>query len=161
MFTSNSDEWATPTDFYDKLDEEFNFTLDACASDQNHKCDRYFTKETDGLKFAWGGETVFCNPPYSQIAAWVKKAFYESKNDNTTIVMLIPARTDTQYFHNYILHRSEIRFVKGRIKFSGSKNNAPFPSMVVVFRGPQNKDNGQLSLFGGASTERKEDDQTD
>ncbi len=81
-----------------------------------------------------GGEVVFCNPPYSNIKEWVKKCFYEAQQDNTTVVLLIPARTDTKYFHNYILHRSEIRFVKGRVRFSG-KNNAPFPSMVVIFRG--------------------------
>lgn len=78
---------------------------------------------------------MFCNPPYSQIGAWVEKAFYEGHKDNTTVVLLIPARTDTKYFHNYIQHRSEIRFIKGRLKFGDSKNSAPFPSMIVVFTG--------------------------
>lgn len=81
-----------------------------------------------------GGETVFCNPPYSQIAKWVEKAYYESLKPGTTVVLLIPARTDTRWFHNYILHRSEIRFIKGRLRFSGSTENAPFPSMIVIFR---------------------------
>lgn len=78
---------------------------------------------------------MFCNPPYSEISKWVEKAFYETRKDNTLVVLLIPARTDTKYFHNYILHRTEIRFVKGRLKFGDSKNSAPFPSMVVIFRG--------------------------
>lgn len=82
-----------------------------------------------------GGQRVFCNPPYSEISKWVEKAFYETRKDNTLVVLLIPARTDTKYFHNYILHRTEIRFVKGRLKFGNGKNSAPFPSMVVIFRG--------------------------
>lgn len=82
-----------------------------------------------------GGYRVFCNPPYSKIADWVKKAFYEGQKDNTLVVLLIPARTDTRYFHDFILHRAEIRFLKGRLKFGDAKNSAPFPSMVVIFRG--------------------------
>lgn len=87
-----------------------------------------------------GGERVFCNPPYSEIEKWVSKAFYETKQDNTLVVMLIPSRTDTRYFHNYIYQRSEIRFVKGRLKFNNHKNSAPFPSMLVIFRGPNIKE---------------------
>jgi len=82
-----------------------------------------------------GGHTVFCNPPYSCIAKWVEKAYREAQQDNTTVVLLIPARTDTRYFHDFIMHRSEIRFIRGRLKFSGHENSAPFPSMVVIFRG--------------------------
>lgn len=84
-----------------------------------------------------GGCRVFCNPPYSQIEKWVEKAFYETKQENTLVVMLIPSRTDTRYFHNYIYGRTEIRFVKGRLKFGDGKNSAPFPSMLVIFRGPK------------------------
>jgi len=135
LFSSNSDEWATPQEMFDKLDAEFGFTLDPCATAENHKCGKYYTIEDDGLEKSWNGETVFCNPPYSQIDKWVEKAWYESRKDNTTVVLLIPSRTDTKYFHNFILNRSEIRFVKGRLKFGDSKNSAPFPSMVVVFRG--------------------------
>jgi site-specific DNA-methyltransferase (adenine-specific) len=83
---------------------------------------------------------VFCNPPYSQIGRWVEKAFYEGQKDNTVVVMLIPARTDTRWFHNFILHRSEVRLLKGRLHFSGAKNSAPFPSMVVIFRGAERKE---------------------
>jgi site-specific DNA-methyltransferase (adenine-specific) len=135
MYSSKSNEWATPQEFFDKLNAEFQFNLDPCATDENHKCNKYFTRETDGLSQNWGGYRVFCNPPYSDIGKWVEKAFREGHKDNTIVVMLIPARTDTKYFHDYILHRSEIRFVKGRLKFGEGKNSAPFPSMVVIFRG--------------------------
>lgn len=135
MYSSKTDNWATPQDFYDKLDSEFHFTLDPCADKNNHKCKKYYTKEDDGLLQDWGGEIVFCNPPYGrQISKWVEKCFNESRKDKTIVVMLIPARTDTKYFHQYIYNKAEIRFVKGRLKFGDSKANAPFPSMVVIFR---------------------------
>lgn len=136
MFSSQTDMWSTPQDFFDKLNDEFHFTLDPCADEFNHKCDRYFTKEDDGLKQDWGGETVFCNPPYGrEIVKWVEKCFTEVYQKNCKCaVMLVPARTETQWFHKYINHKSEVRFIKGRLKFGGAKYNAPFPSMVVVFR---------------------------
>lgn len=135
LYSSKSDEWATPEEIFNSLDEEFSFTLDPCSTEENHKCDKYFTKEDDGLKKQWGGDRVFCNPPYSAIGKWVEKAYRETRNDNTLVVLLIPARTDTRYFHDFIYNRAEIRFVKGRLKFGQSKNSAPFPSMVVIFRG--------------------------
>ena len=135
LFTSNNDEWATPQDVFDKLNCEFHFDLDPCATANNHKTDWYFTAEQDGLDQNWGGHKVFCNPPYSEIDKWVEKAWRESRQDYTTVVLLIPARTDTRYFHNFIYNRAEIRFIKGRLKFGQSKNSAPFPSMVVIFRG--------------------------
>lgn len=120
---------------------QVRFTLDPCANSENHKCEKYITKEQNGLLTDWGGgERVFCNPPYSQIGEWVEKAFYESHKDNTIAVLLIPARTDTKYFHNFIYHRSEIRMVKGRLHFSNSKGAAPFPSMIVIFRGANIKE---------------------
>lgn len=134
LFSSNSDNWSTPQDIYEALDNEFNFNLDPCADENNHKCENYFTQNDDGLLKNWGGYRVFCNPPYSNIAAWVKKAYKEATKDNTLVVLLIPARTDTKYFQEYIYHRSEIRFIKGRLKFGESKNSAPFPSMIVIFR---------------------------
>ena len=91
-------------------------------------------QRAERLGIRLGGELVFCNPPYSQIAKWVQKCYEESIKPGTVVVLLIPARTDTKYFHDYILHRSEIRFIKGRLKFGGGKYNAPFPSMVVIFR---------------------------
>jgi site-specific DNA-methyltransferase (adenine-specific) len=135
MFSSTTNEWETPQEFFDKLNEEFNFTLDPCATPKNAKCKKFYTIKEDGLKQNWQGETVFCNPPYGRaIKDWVRKCYEESKKPNTIVVMLIPARTDTTYFHEYIYKKArDIRFVKGRLKFGNSKNSAPFPSMVVVF----------------------------
>lgn len=139
LFSSKTDQWETPADLFKKLNDEFHFTLDPCADESNHKCEKYFTKEQNGLIQDWSQDVVFCNPPYGRnIGEWVKKAF-ESVSSHThththTVVMLLPARTDTKWFHNYIYHKAEIRFIRGRLKFGGSKNSAPFPSMVVVFR---------------------------
>ena len=139
MFSSKDDKWSTPQDFYDELNAEFGFTLDPCADEFNHKCNKYFTEGDDGLLQDWGGEIVFCNPPYGKaIKDWVRKAYIEGCKPNTTVVLLIPARTDTAYFHDYIYHEAkEIRFIRGRLKFGNSKNAAPFPSMVVIYRGPR------------------------
>lgn len=132
LLTSNTDEWATPKEFFDKLNKIYNFTLDPCATKENHKCKNYFTKEQDGLKQEWGGNRVFCNPPYGrEISKWVEKAYNENKK-GTFIVMLVPARTDTKWFHNYIYKKHEIRFIKGRLKFNDGKQSAPFPSMLVI-----------------------------
>jgi site-specific DNA-methyltransferase (adenine-specific) len=136
MFSSRTDQWATPQWFFDSLNEEFSFTLDPCADDFNHKCEKYYTKEDNGLLKSWDGEKVFCNPPYGrEINKWVEKCFTEVKAGSCLLaVMLIPARTDTQWFHKYIYQKAEVRFLKGRLKFGDSQNSAPFPSMVVVFR---------------------------
>lgn len=137
MYSSKSDQWATPKDFFEQLDREFHFDLDPCADNSNHKCQKYFTREDNGLLQDWGGHRVFCNPPYGRdIRKWVEKAYKEGTKENTLVVMLIPARTDTKYFHDFILNRSEIRFIKGRLKFGDSTCSAPFPSMLVIFRGP-------------------------
>lgn len=134
MFSSNSDDWATPQNIFDKLNEEFKFTLDPCATIQNHKCKKYFTKEEDGLQQDWSGEIVFCNPPYGKsIVEWVKKCHDEHFFKGVTCVMLIPARTDTRWFHQYIYGKSEIRFIKGRLKFGDATSSAPFPSAIVVY----------------------------
>lgn len=134
LFSSNSDEWETPDEIFKGLDEEFSFTLDPCSNGQNSKCKKFYTKAEDGLKQNLGGETVFCNPPYSKIKDWIIKAYKESLKPNTVVVMLIPARTDTKWFHEYVYHRSEVRLIAKRIKFSNSKYNAPFPSMLVIYR---------------------------
>lgn len=133
LLTSNSTEWETPQDFFNELDKEFNFTLDPCATKENAKCKKFYTKEQDGLKQDWDNEIVFCNPPYGrEIGKWVKKA----SETNSKVVMLIPSRTDTRYFHNYIYNKVGVRFrfIKGRLKFGESKNSAPFPSMIVIFK---------------------------
>jgi len=130
LFSSNSDLWATPLDFFKQLDDEFHFTLDPCASPDNAKCSYYFTKKQNGLIQDWSGHRVFMNPPYGRsISAWVSKACLSS----ALVVCLLPARTDTKWFHNFILNKAEIRFIPGRLKFGSSANSAPFPSMVVIF----------------------------
>ena len=137
MWSSKKMDWSTPKDFFDELNEEFRFTLDPCADDLNHKCDKYYTKEQDGLKQDWSGEIVFCNPPYGRdVPKWVQKCFSEVYSGKCKCaVMLLAARTDTRWFHDYIYKRAEVRFVKGRLKFGGQDQSAPFPSMVVIFRG--------------------------
>lgn len=133
MFSSRTDQWATPQDFFNALDAEFNFTLDPCSTHENAKCAKHYTKEDNGLALSWANETVFCNPPYGlELPKWVRKCRDES--EHATVVMLIPARTDTKWFHDYIYGKAEVRFIRGRLKFGNSKNSAPFPSMVVVFR---------------------------
>lgn len=134
-YSSKSNEWATPQYLFDELDREFNFTLDPCTTDENAKCDKYYTIEDDGLKQDWSNDVVFMNPPYGRgIKYWIQKA-YEEYNKGATVVCLIPARTDTTYWHEYIFGKAtDIRFLKGRVKFGDSKNSAPFPSAVVVFK---------------------------
>lgn len=135
MFSSKTDQWVTPDDFFTALDNEFHFTLDPCADESNHKCSVYYNKEQNGLLQEWGGHIVFCNPPYGRsISAWVKKSYEEAKKPGTTVVMLIPARTDTSYFHDYIYGKAEIRFIRGRLKFGNARNAAPFPSMLVIWK---------------------------
>ena len=126
--------WETPQKLFDALDSKYHFTLDPCALPENAKCEKYFTPEDDGLSKNWGGQRVFCNPPYGrELGAWVKKAYEESRKPDTVVVMLIPARTDVAWFHDYVLPYGEIEFLRGRLKFGGSKTPAPFPSMLVVF----------------------------
>lgn len=138
LMTSNRDDWETPWALFNELDKEFHFTLDPCSSDSNAKCKKHYTIKENGLKQSWKDEIVFCNPPYgSEIKHWVKKAHDEWKNNYATVVMLIPARTDTKYFHDYIYKQAELRFIKGRVKFEICGDNfgkgATFPSMVVIF----------------------------
>lgn len=136
LMSSESQEWATPQAFFDELNKEFNFTLDPCCTELNKKCTKHYTKKDDGLTKNWCGEVVFCNPPYGkEIKKWVEKCHNESKH--AQVVMLIPARTDTSYFHDYIYKKHEIRFVRGRLHFNDSKTPAPFPSMVVVMGGDE------------------------
>jgi len=135
MFSSETDLWSTPKDFFLTINKEFNFGLDVCADDQNHKCLDYFTKEQNGLSKNWAdyanNKACWMNPPYGrEISKWIKKA-YES---NCLVVGLLPARTDTRWFHDYVLNKAEIRFIKGRLKFGESDNSAPFPSMLVIWR---------------------------
>lgn len=132
MFTSKTGVWATPQDFFDKLDAVHGFTVDVCANADNAKCSAYFTEEDDGLAQSWEG-VVWCNPPYGRgIGAWVKKGWQAAEVGAAKVVMLLPARTDTQWWHDFVM-KGQIEFIKGRLKFGGSKDSAPFPSAVVVF----------------------------
>ena len=139
MLSSTTDEWETPQKLFDELDAVYGFTLDPCSSDENAKCKKHYTKADDGLKRSCGGETVFMNPPYGRrIGEWVRKAYTESRQKETTVVCLLPARTDTKWFHDYCL-RGKVEFIKGRLHFNDSERAAPFPSMVVVFEGREDE----------------------
>jgi phage N-6-adenine-methyltransferase len=136
-YTSTSDDWGTPKKLFDELDAEFGFTLDACASEHNFKVDKYFTKEDNSLVQDWQG-IVWMNPPYGRtIGQWMEKA-YKASQTGAIVVCLVPARTDTAWWHDYAMH-GEIRFLRGRLKFEQPgfvKNSpAPFPSAIVIFRG--------------------------
>jgi phage N-6-adenine-methyltransferase len=135
-YSSKSNEWGTPQDLFDQLDKVYQFTLDPCASPHNAKCIKYYTKEEDGLFKDWSGECVFMNPPYGrEIGKWIKKAYEESLK-GVVVVCLIPARTDTKYYHDYIFPYAEVQFIKGRVKFdngTGEFNPVPFPSAIVIF----------------------------
>ena len=133
-FSSEKQNWETPIKFFNKINEEFNFTLDPCCEIKTAKCEKFFTKEIDGLTQCWGGHTVFMNPPYGrEQIEWIKKAYNESLKENTIVVCLIPSRTDTKVWHDIIFPYAEVRFLKGRLKFGNSKNAAPFPSALVIF----------------------------
>ncbi len=142
-FSSKTDDWATPQDFFDELDKEFGFVLDVCASKENAKCTFYFTRDRNGLIQGWrdlqarvGHGAVWLNPPYGrEIGKWMAKAYEESLL-GATVVCLVPSRTDTNWWHEYVMKAHELRFIKGRLKFGGSKTSAPFPSAVVIFRPP-------------------------
>jgi phage N-6-adenine-methyltransferase len=140
LLSSKNNNWCTPKKFFDELDSEFHVVLDVAANEKSAKCKDFFTPEQDGLLQSWkrSDGAVFCNPPYGrEIGKWVKKSWEESQLSNTTIVLLIPARTDTKYFHDYIWKRAEIRFIRGRLKFTNESGQsfdpAPFPSMLVIY----------------------------
>lgn len=135
MVSSKTNEWETPQNLFDKLNAEFHFTLDVAATKENAKCEKFFTIENNGLKQKWGGHICWMNPPYGgQTGEWIKKAWEESKN-NATIVCLIVSSTDRSYWHEYIFpYATEIRFVRGRLKFGIAKSTAPFASAIVIFK---------------------------
>lgn len=143
--TSKKDDWETPQELFEELDYEYNFTLDPCATPENAKCIKYYTAEDDGLSKSWEDEVVFMNPPYGRgIKFWVKKAHEESMFHNATVVCLIPARTDTSYWHDYIFSNGyEVKFLRGRLKFErdGQPGDpAPFPSAIIIMGGSGNTD---------------------
>ena len=135
LFTSDSNEWETPQYVFNELNKEFNFDIDVCATEGNAKCFNYFTKRQDGLKQNWWGfKSAFMNPPYGkEIGKWMEKAYKESEK-GLTAICLIPARTDTGWWHNWVVKAQEVRFIKGRLKFGKGKQSAPFPSCIAIFR---------------------------
>ena len=133
LFSSERQDWETPEQLFNELDREFKFDIDVCASASNKKCSNYFDISVDGLKQDWQG-VCWMNPPYGRgVDKWVEKAYNESQK-GATVVCLLPARTDTRWFHSFVYNKAEIRFLKGRLKFVGAESSAPFPSMVVIFR---------------------------
>ena len=158
MFSRNTDEWSTPEDFYQALHTEFGFGLDAAASDGNTKCPAWFSLDINALQMSWydavmavgtaeglsSAPAVWLNPPYSQCRDFLKKASEEARA-GCTVVCLVPSRTDTRWWHEYVWDATtheprpgvEIRFVKGRLKFGNAKQSAPFPSVVIIFRPPK------------------------
>lgn len=135
---SQSVVWATPPALFMALDLEFDFSIDVAADDGNTNCERFYSKETDALGASWSSERVFCNPPYGKaLNAWVRKAMLSAQDDGSLVVMVLPARTGNRWFHEFVLPHAEIRFIRGRLNFTlggGGRKNAPFDSMVVVFR---------------------------
>jgi site-specific DNA-methyltransferase (adenine-specific) len=131
-FSSATDDWATPQDFFDQQNKIYGFTLDVCASSTNYKVANYFDEETDGLAQDWSNEVIWMNPPYGRvIGKWMSKA-YEASKAGSKVVCLVPARTDTAWWHDYAM-QGKITFIRGRLKFGGAKTPAPFPSALVVF----------------------------
>jgi len=136
MFSSKTPEWETPQSFFEKLDERWSFTLDPCSTEKTAKCKTFFTEKDNGLEMDWKGHRAFVNPPYGRsIRLWVEKAYREALKQDTVVVCLLPARTDTRWFHDYCMKAQVIKFVKGRLKFGEATTGAPFPSMIVVFNG--------------------------
>lgn len=133
LMSSTTDLWETPKWLFDELNEKYHFDIDVCATPENAKCATYYTPEQDGLKQEWKG-VCWMNPPYGrEIGKWVKKA-YESAQAGATVVCLLPARTDTAWWHDYVMRGGEITFLRGRLKFGNAQNSAPFPSAIVVFK---------------------------
>lgn len=136
-FGSKKQEWTTPDNFYKLLNDEFNFEWDLAASETNTKCNKYFDINSNGLSQNWEG-VCWLNPPYGdnkyKLLDWIKKAYKESQKDNCTVVMLIPARTNTKWWHNYCMNSCEVRFICGRPKFGDAKHGLPLPLAIIIFR---------------------------
>lgn len=135
VMTSSKDmTWATPAEWFRYLDLEFGFTLDPCCHHETAKCEKHFTPDEDGLSQSWADERVFMNPPYGrEIGKWMKKAYEECRNNHALVVCFVPARVDTQWWHEFA-DKGEVRFPKGRVKFQGADASAPFPVAIVIFR---------------------------
>lgn len=138
LMSSNRMDWETPPEIFNPLNDEFHFTLDVCATNENHKCEYWITPEEDGLYINWASEyapsVCWMNPPYGrEIGKWVKRA-YEQSQKGATVVCLVPSRTDTAWWHDWAMNATEIRYIRGRIRFVDAPYSAPFPSAILVFR---------------------------
>jgi site-specific DNA-methyltransferase (adenine-specific) len=133
LFSSATDEWPTPRDFFARLNRRYRFTLDPCATPANATCSTFFTREQDGLIQDWGSHKVFCNPPYGRaIGQWARKCF-EASQGGALVVLFVPARTDTRWFHDWVQGKADVEFCRGRFKFGGAETSAPFPSLLAVY----------------------------
>jgi phage N-6-adenine-methyltransferase len=134
LFSSKTDDHSTPQDFFNKLNEQYQFDLDVCATESNAKCEKFFTREQDALKQDWKG-ACWMNPPYGRdIINWMRKAYEEHKKNKNLIVCLVPVRTDTNWWHSYVEGKAKVKFIKGRLKFGNAQNSAPFPSALVIYQ---------------------------
>ncbi len=131
-FQSLKQDWETPENIFVPLNDEFQFNLDVCANEKNHKCHVYFSEQNNGLEKFWGDNICWMNPPFGKQGKWVKKAYEESLR-GATVVCLLPARTNTNWWHDYCM-RGKIRFIRGRPKFVGAKHGLPQPLAIVIFR---------------------------
>lgn len=130
----DKDKWATPKHLFDRMDEEFGFTLDPCCEVDTAKCNKFYTPYENGLSMDWGGDVVFCNPPYSQLDVWLEKCYNESLKPNTIVVVLIPVSTSAKWWNNLVTNKCEIRFIQGRVSFVGAGNSpAPFSSVWLIY----------------------------
>ena len=149
MRTSLSDRWSTPRYLFEHMDREFHFTVDVCADSTNHKCARYYDEETDGLSQDWSGEVCWMNPPYGrEIGRWVHKARV-SAEQGAIVVALVPARTDTRWWREDMVHATEWRFINGRVRFGEGAGSAPFPSVLAVFGTPRMPVVSQVTIREG------------
>lgn len=153
-FKTRRDDWSTPDEFWQRLDTEFHFTCDAAASTRNTKCPFYFDKETNALVQDWSGHICWLNPPYGrQLSTWVRKAYAEARDHGATVVCLIPARTNTEWFHEYVM-RGEIRFVRGRLQFGDAHHGLPLPLAVVIFKPGIHERSGKIGSIDACVNDR-------
>lgn len=149
-YNGHGREWETPPEVFQPLNQEFGFTLDACATPANAKCPRYFTESQNGLEQSWAGEVVFLNPPYGkEIPPWTRKAREAAANHGATVVALLPASCDLRWWHEDVVNRAEVRYLRGRVRWlTGGPYRASgfFASVVVIWRPP-----------GGLDAKRREE----
>jgi site-specific DNA-methyltransferase (adenine-specific) len=137
FYTEQRQDWATPRDLFEALDREFHFTLDVCASAENAKVPQHLTEEDNALMLEWSG-ACYMNPPYAKMEQWVRKAHLEACR-GAVVVCLLPVRTDTSWWHEWVTKAREVRFIRGRVRFEGTTSSAPFASAVVVFDRPEER----------------------